>query len=173
MVLASKRAVGSEYEFVNPAYQPRERQNIKKRTRRRTSPVIGSAVGVFFILSLFIAGLSFTYIKAVKAQLNWQLNQFYNSNQSLKMNNEKLKLEIAKLESPDRIEYIAITEMGLVKHQQVQYVAQVKTDFQDASAGLMVPTVEEKQGHGKTRDPGNPTEITILEKIAAAIFSRG
>lgn len=129
MVLATKKAVGFEYGYPVSNNHPvrKKQQQIKTRTKKRNSPV----VGVVLIVALFATGLSYTYLKALKAQHIWQVQQMKSMNMSLQNENEKLQLEKAKLKSLDRIEQIAGAEMKMVKNPQVEYLAFTQVPAQE------------------------------------------
>lgn len=119
MVLATKRAVGSDYSY--PIYENiavRE-QKTKTRAKKRPSPLVGIAI----ISLLFMMGISYTFLQAVKAHLIWQTSQTKQTIAAMQMNNEKLKLEVAKLKSLDRIEQIAASQLQMVKNPGIEYVA--------------------------------------------------
>lgn len=120
MVLATKKAVGSEYGYstTKRSYQ-QQAPKVKVRVKRRTSPL----AGVCLIAILFLTGLSYTCLKAWKAQIIWQTQLAKQTNQAIQMENEKLELEVAKLKSLDRVEKIAATQLAMVKDPGIQYLA--------------------------------------------------
>lgn len=168
MVLATKRAAGSEYDY--PSYYPNtherqsppaRKQKVRARTKRQSSPVVGLAV----ISLLFALGLSYVFLQATKAHMNWQISKAEENMAVIQMDNEKLRLEVAELSSLDRIESIASSQLLMIKSPKVEYLA-----FQDGIAG------------GKSSDYLVNSEAVaaavledvsksdnILQKIAAAI----
>ncbi len=124
MILASKRAVGSDYVY-QPYYQEQlqpQRQR-KVRIKKRPSPLFVVILGISLISMMFLTGLSYTYLKARIAHLNWQINQGKKDIAAMQVQNEKLKLEIARLKSLDRIEKLATAQMGMIKDPGVEYLA--------------------------------------------------
>lgn len=169
MVLAAKRAVGSEYgypgNYALPKYKKQNRR--KKRTLRITS-LHKIICGVTLIAAFFLTGLSYTCIKALSAQLNLQVNQLKRENLTIQMDNEKMKLEIARLKSLDRIENIASSRLGMVKDPTVEYldIEYVNTTTgQGATVGIVASKQEESALDTKTQAPGS----TFIGRIAAAI----
>lgn len=162
MVLATKRAVGSEYVY--PSYQspPAQRQKVRVRAKRKASPVAG-----ILVISLFFAlGLSYTFLQATKAQMNLRISKAEENIAALKMDNEKLKLEVAALNSLDRIESIATSQLQMVKPPKVEYLA-----FQEGLTGdgkdlgyLAATEAEDNIMQADGAEHNN-----LLEKIVAAI----
>lgn len=122
MVVAAKKAVGSEYVYQLPARKSETQNAIRVKVSRKT-PMLGVACGVMLITVLFSIGLSYIFIQAIQAKMHFELTQLQHSNQDIIMQNEKFKLEIAKLKSLDRIEQIAVINMGMIKNPEIQYLA--------------------------------------------------
>lgn len=167
MVLATKRAAGSEYDY--PSYpnsyerhSPTRRQRVSTRAKRKSSPMVGIVVLTLF----FTIGLSYTFLQATKAHLNWQISKAEENVAALHMDNEKLRLEVAELSSLGRIESIASTQLQMVKPPKVEYLA-----FQDGLTvhkGLDLLTTPAKNG-AATLQADSAENETILGKIVAAI----
>lgn len=123
MVLAKKKAVGAEYDVYNGQYSvPLVKKRKVIRKRHRTSLAHKVVAGFLSIACLFLIGLAYTSLKAGKARLNWELNQIKQENIAIAENMEKIKLEIAALKSPQRIEQIAVTQLGMIKNPQIEYL---------------------------------------------------
>jgi cell division protein FtsL len=89
-----------------------------KAEYRRSVLVIFS--GMFIVL--FMMGMSYIFVKAGITQMNWEINQISNENQSIIMENERIKGIIASKKSLDRIEAIATKELGMVREAGVEYM---------------------------------------------------
>lgn len=169
MVLATKKAVGSEYGYSTSAraYQQQE-PKVRVRVKRRTSPL----AGICLIAVLFLTGLSYTYLKACKAHLIWQVQQTKQTNLAMQIENEKLKLEVAKLKSLDRVEKIAETKLAMVKNPGVEYLA-----MQDKGTAVTAPvsgqiTTLPVKGESNPQIAGNQTQGgKLLERVAAVLTS--
>lgn len=162
MVLATKRAVNSDYG--QTAYKT---QKVKvRRVKRSTSPL----AGVLIIALIFVLGLSYTFMKAGKAHLIWQLSQSKQTTLAMQMENEKLRLEVAKLKSLERIEQIAVSQMGMVKNPGVEYLAFSEgsgSKLKDSAAASVNQEAKNNNIASETQEKKN-----LLETIASA-FTRG
>lgn len=122
MVLERKKAVGAEYLYTGQYSAPLEKEQRAVRKRHKISLAYKVAAGLLSISCLFMIGLAYTSLKAGKARLNWELNQVKQANAAIAMNIEKLKLDIAAIKSPERIEQVAITELGMTKNPRIEYL---------------------------------------------------
>jgi len=163
LVLATKRAVGSEYGY--PGYRPytEEKPTVKTSARKKASP----RVGLLVIALLFALGLSYTFLQATKAQLRWQVNKAKELVAEMQMNNEKLKLEAARLKSLDRIEAIAISQLKMEKAERVEYLA-INNNFTGSNSVGTTEAVSNESG-STTVAGGKTMKDNLLARIAAAI----
>lgn len=122
MVLVREKAVGAEYLYTGHYSTPLEKEQRVIRKRHKISLAYKVAAGILSISCLFMIGLAYTSLKAGKARLNWELNQVKQANTAITTNIEKIKLDIAALKSPERIEQIAVTELGMVKNPRIEYL---------------------------------------------------
>lgn len=124
MVLAKKQAVGAEWDAQSYVYtRPEKSNNRKPRQRQKTSHTAQLVLGFSLIALIFLTGISFTWLKAYKAQLNHQLTQTKAEIQALQTANQRMEVEIARLKSLNRIENIAVTKLGMVKNPGIEYLA--------------------------------------------------
>lgn len=168
MVVAAKKAVGSEYMYQTPIQQPKQKNVVRVRISKKTSPMLGVVCGIMMITVLFSMGLSYTYIQAIKAKTHFNVAQLQQSNQDIIMQNEKLKLEIARLKSLDRIEEIAALNMGMIKNPEVQYLA-LQNETSEVSQN-----VDDTIGMQASQDLGENVSAgqKIIQGIVAAITER-
>ena len=54
--------------------------------------------------------------------MNFNINSISAENEMLALENDKIRGQIAELRSLDRIEEIAIRELGLVKNERIEYM---------------------------------------------------
>lgn len=161
MVLATKRAVGSEYGYSIQQNTVVREQKVKVRAKKRPSPM----AGIIIISLLFVIGISYTFLQAAKAHLTWQVSQSKQVIASMQMDNEKIKLEVAKLKSLDRIEMLAASKLQMVKNPGIEYLAyQVGTANNVESPALAAKT--DKQG---TVLAGNVQKSNLIQTIVTAI----
>jgi cell division protein FtsL len=164
LVVVAKKAVGAEYDYQIPDYKEKNKRVVSVRVSRSTSPLAIMVCGALLIAILFSVGLSYTFIKASKARLHLELSQLQQSNQGIFMENEKLKLEIAKLKSLDRIEKIASVQMGMIKNPEVEYLA---VQLDNSSAGF----VTEERTTTLQADKNMTEELTAGQKIIQGIVA--
>lgn len=167
MVLATKRAAGSEYDY--PIYSnslerhsPARQQKVRTRRTKKSSPV----VGVVAISLLFALGLSYVFLQATKARLNWQIKKAEENVAIMHMENEKIRLGIAALSSLDRIESIATNQLQMVKPPKVEYLAFQDGMVDSKGAEYIIADVKSEEDSAKKNIADNDT---LLQKIAAAI----
>lgn len=162
MVLAKKRVVGDEFDYLEYQEQQQTNDKQKKKIAKEASPAVIIVVGLFFVGLIMATGLSYTFLKAAKAQSNWQIGELKNNIITTQMENDRLRFEIAKLKSLDNIENIARTQLGMVKPKEVEYYimdlqansevnAKKSTNIQNVSEGSISDDSKNK----------------ILEKIAS------
>lgn len=164
MVVAAKKAVGSEYVYQLPAYKSEQKNTVQVKISRKTSPVFGVACGVMLITVLFTIGLSYIFIQAIQARMHFEMTQLQHSNQDIIMQNEKFKLEIAKLKSLDRIEEIAVVNMGMIKDPEIQYLA-LRDETEAGLKAAQNGTMQASQDLAGNVSTGRK----IIEGIVAAI----
>jgi len=82
----------------------------KKRRRQRRAATI---VGVF--LWLLCTGFGYVWCRVQVVQLGYQLSDVHRIHSRLLNDNKKLHLELARLKAPERVQRIAIEQLGL-KH---------------------------------------------------------
>jgi len=157
LVLAKKQAVGAEWDVPDYANaQPQQTNNRKPRQRQKTSPTARLVLGISLIALVFLTGISFTWLQAYKAQLNYQLNKTKAEIQALQTANQRMEVEIARLKSLDRIENIATSQLGMIKNSGIEYLA-LEKEKPAAKAVAAAPVV------------GGGGEKGILGRLVAAI----
>lgn len=97
------------------AKNPRHRQRIAFLAAKRTK-----MLGVVAVLALMAISLvaHYTYV----LQLNYKIDRSLHELHALQDTQQHLKLEIASLRSPDRLEKIAMEEIGLQYPDQDQFI---------------------------------------------------
>lgn len=168
MLVATKRAVGSEYEYRMPVFKEDDKKKARVRIRRNNSPLAGIVCGLLLIALLFSTGLSYTYLKAYKARVFWGITQMQQTNKAIQNQNAKLELEAARLKSLDRIASIAATQMGMTPTTDVQYLV-----LEVGTAELPHPAVQ--QSAVLAQENGGETSLgrKLLEGIVTMIKERG
>lgn len=170
MVVATKRAVGSEYDYIyhRPSRDPDGSNRSRERARKRTSNLARTAKGVGLITLAFVICLSFIYLKAYQAELHHKAFQLRNDMAALQSQNEKIKLEIARLKALDRIELVAMNQLGMVKNDTVEYLSLDFGAVSKPAAPKKGPVPQEPAGAGEEAKPAE----TLLARIANAFATK-
>jgi len=178
LVVAIKRAVGSEYQYTGATYLPKEKLSKQTRAKKQISPSYKVALGVFFIAIVFCGGLSYLTIKAATAKINYDVSNLKRSNQEIVIGNEKLKLEIEKLKSLDRIETLASTNLGMIRSANIEYLVMSGREnpaAKTASPGTTVAAVAatDKNTALLHTEAQISSGEKFLQKIEMLIFNKG
>jgi len=141
--MANKKAVGTDYVPVNYGQQNTEyKHKTKKKKTKKTSPktfwLIKASPGVAVIALIY------------------QISQLNNSITDIEENNQKLRFEIASLGSLDRIEKVAINELGMIHPKDIQYVFPKEIESKQKSiqiADFNSPTIQTKVQSDELQNP--------------------
>lgn len=140
-------------EFI-PEAPPSPRVKVKKANPLKQKMVIVSCVIVAFVVALLFAATH------TKLTMNGaRINQLKTEISSLQNTNERLKLEIATLNSPGRIETIAMDELGMVQPEitTIQYIACEEEAMDEEVQGVIASEPEANAKiqvqNGKTMHP--------------------
>jgi cell division protein FtsL len=158
--VARKKAVGAEYLYGNN-YDAIAQENPRGAARRkaRAARLLAVVAGLLVISSVFAVGFGYVCVKARVARLNWELEQIKGQNVQISANIEKIKLNIASQKSPERIEYLAASKLGMVKTSTVEYLA--LGDTSSTTSGIKQKTA--------AKSVENPKNEGILRKIETLI----
>lgn len=111
MVMAYKKAVGTDYI-------PEGYQTVNKKKKVKASPKLswGKKVtsGMVLIVLTFIIGMSVVIQQVWLNYLGFQISQLKSEIVELETNNEKIKLQIANTISLEKIEEVAINQLGMI-----------------------------------------------------------
>ena len=120
-------------------------KRLVKRQVKSNADYRQAVVWVFLGMAavLFLMGVSYTFVKAGVSNLNYQVNTTLAENEKIYMENERLRGQIANLESLDRIETIASQELGMIQSSAVEYMVLSSTVVSEGKI-KPVETVEEE-----------------------------
>jgi len=109
-----------KYDYYNQETSPGPRKRV-----RRVKKVRKSHKGVYIavVLAAFLLGIFFTARYAQVAMQGYRINQLKERLAAVQAENQRLEMEANRLMSLDRIEKIAMGELGMVKPEGVQFVA--------------------------------------------------
>lgn len=116
MILAKQKV--NQLPQQTPKATPTKR--VRKVTRTRVNP---RAVYVLIFVIAFLVGIFFTSRYAQLAVTGYQVNQIKEKMQGLELENQKLSVQVDGLKSLNRIETVAMTELGMVKPEGVQFIS--------------------------------------------------
>ncbi len=117
MLVAQKRQQQpSLYEQQRAIREAKNRKQSKLCVAARKLKMLAAV----FVLALFSLALISHYTHMI--QVNYQIEKSLKDLYSLQKTNQHLKLEIASLRSPDRLERIAVSDIGMKYPDQDQFV---------------------------------------------------
>lgn len=159
--MANKKAVGTDYVPVNYGQQNTEyKHKTKKKKTKKTSPktfwLIKASPGVAVIALIFLISLALVAQHVWINFLGYQISQLNNSITDIEENNQKLRFEIASLGSLDRIEKVAINELGMIHPKDIQYVFPKEIESKQKSiqiADFNSPTIQTKVQSDELQNP--------------------
>jgi cell division protein FtsL len=126
LVMAARKVAGAAYEYSYEYQLQKLAQQKKKRVvnrKKRAAFVLVAVTCTMVIAMLFLTGLGYTYLQAKLACANYELQKIKQENSVLTGEIEKTKLEIAGLKSLDRVEYLAVNQLGMIKDPGIEYIA--------------------------------------------------
>ncbi len=171
MVMAAKKAVGAEYDY---GYQYSQAEKRKKQRvigrKNRASLAIVVTSCTMLITALFLTGLGYTFLQARLACLNWQLQKIEQENLALASNIEKARLQIAELKALNRIEDIAVTQLGMIKDPGIEYLVMNEV-AKEAVVATAAGNEEIKQATEKDQ-PMKMAAVTDREKNGDSLFTK-
>jgi cell division protein FtsL len=86
---------------------------MKRKKRKKRNPKVLAACLIF--MGLFIAELLFyTWCRVQSIQVLYEISELTDNQERLVMMQDNLKIELARLKSPQRIAKIAKQELGLI-----------------------------------------------------------
>lgn len=114
------RSAGS---VARPAVKPRDRAADSARNRR-VQPFRQRLTGVWIVLMVlfFIQALFYAWCRVQCVDAGYGIDQAHQRRQALIKERNTLNIEMARLKSPERIEQIARTRLGLVMPNAEQTV---------------------------------------------------
>jgi cell division protein FtsL len=161
MADATKRVVnGTQYSELSQQ-QIKTKPAVKKKVKSKSSSLLIMKWVFPSVLVVFIIFMAYIFVEASITRLNWEIHQQIEMNEKQLMDNEKIRLEIAKKKSLDRIEDLASRELGMVKAANI--------DFMIVSEN-MVPQGVLKADAGETFEDVSEQQSWIKEIIDFLIF---
>lgn len=113
----------------------RKRGLIKRGASRRVAPIIALA-SILIVATVFAVVLE----QIVLAQTGFKMDTLRREIVAAESEHARLVLKVAKLSSKERIEQVAIQQLGMVQPQQVEYiVANVRNRGNEYLAQQQVP----------------------------------
>ncbi|WP_420638278.1 hypothetical protein [Candidatus Poriferisocius sp.] len=107
-----------------PAEQPRRHLRAAPRPRRRLMPILGWAAAVTVVIALFALALFHAVIVDRQTTLDG-LNEQLDDARAV---NDRLRLNVARAEAPDRIVAEALYRLGMVEPDQRVYLVPVELE---------------------------------------------
>ncbi|MCY3578799.1 MAG: hypothetical protein OXH53_15945 [bacterium] len=107
-----------------PADHPRQHLRAAPRPARRLMPVLGWAAAITVVIALFALALLHAVIVDRQTTLD-NLNQQIEDVQAI---NDRLRLNVARAEAPERIVAVALYRLGMVEPDRRIYLPPLESD---------------------------------------------
>lgn len=165
MSVARKLSQENQYQ---QQYGTNHQNSISPKRRAKKSAAGEKLAITGCVILALIVGILFTATQAMVTERSAEIIQVKSEISDLQNANERLKLEIAKLKSLDRIEMIARTELGMVQPElsSIQYIA-----FEDRQgknlAVAFSPTEEDNKEKAEVNN--GKVEVKSGEKMHPAL----
>ncbi|NLL19046.1 MAG: hypothetical protein GX262_08465 [Clostridia bacterium] len=118
-MLAAKKLDDPIYEPIPE--QPQE-EVLHHRPKSRVTPRFYKFLYVSAVICLFCSGLYFCSLALGIATKGYEINQLKKEISDLETANERLRLEIVRLDSLERVEMLACNELGMKKPEAEDYL---------------------------------------------------
>jgi len=134
--MAYKKAVGTDYL---PENNTKVIEKKKVKTSRRTW-ILRATPGMAVIVIMFMLSMTFVVKHVWINFLGFQISGLKNEIVNIQTNNDKMKLKIASVGSLEKVEEIAVNELGMVypENESVHYIFSPRSqeDSEDASRNI-------------------------------------
>lgn len=103
---------------------PRQHLRVAQRPSRKLMPLMGWAAAITVVVGLFALALFHAIIvdrQTTLDNLNEQLEE-------VQATNDRLRLNVARAEAPDRIVAVALYRLGMVEPDRLVYLSPVELD---------------------------------------------
>lgn len=139
MVMAYKKVVGADYVPENYTTANEKR---KVKTSRKPGWILRITPGMLCIALIFLLGMSFVAQHVWINFLGFQITEIKKEIVNLQTDSEKLKLKIANTCSLEKVEEVAVKEMGMIypNDKSVHYIFSPQNQENKKSA---VPQIAE------------------------------
>lgn len=109
---------------VNQLPQQTPKATPAKRVRKVTKTRVNPRAVYFLIFAVaFLVGIFFTSRYAQLAVTGYRVDQIRERMQGLELENQKLSVQVDGLKTLNRIETVAMAELGMVKPEGVQFIS--------------------------------------------------
>jgi cell division protein FtsL len=118
-LLAAKKLDDAIYE---PIPELPQEEVMHHRPKSRVTPRFFKFLYVSAVVCLFCSGLYFCSLALGIATKGYEINQLKKEISDLETTNERLRLEIVRLDSLERVEMVAYNELGMKKPETEDYL---------------------------------------------------
>lgn len=163
LLVAQKKR--TPYNYLN------DREVITSTTAKKSNKVrVRKLKIICSVLMLFVMGLCFTAGTAVQAIKINKINELKKEIEELKLANERLLLEKAQLQSLDRIEKIATTQLGMQK-PKVENLKMLSGDQAEKIQEILFTDKEMVNEKEVKKNESQKDKFSELQPYVAAISS--
>lgn len=169
-MLAAKKLDEATYTPSTPSPEQPWEEMTRPRTKPKLKPRFFKFLYVATVFSLFCGGLYFCSLAMGVATKGYEITKLKNEINALETANERLRLEIAELDSLERIEMLALNELGMIPPGADDYVLLPGADDPEQPEDeleLQVAGTEE----GEHLSTASEDDIPLFRQKAAALWS--
>lgn len=146
-----------------------DQAEVKESPKRRKKVKVNKLKVLSIIALFFSAALCFTAGTAIQATKVNQINDLKSEVAALESTNERLELKKARLLSLNRIENIAMTELGMIKPEKES--VQLYSVEQVEEITLALKQNEEMQSLNIKEDSENPSQFNPYVAAISSLMS--
>jgi len=118
---------------------------------------------------LFLMSITSIFVKAGVSRLNYSINSLQSENEEILLHAAKLSGKNAELRSLERIEAIAVNELGMIKNESVDYMVLSTTIV--AEGKIRADRTETMAADRAGTSRRDPFRIEFLEKAREYFYS--
>ncbi|MGI6066989.1 MAG: septum formation initiator family protein [Bacillota bacterium] len=169
MLVARKLSQEDRYQ----QYENNRQSSFRSKRRVKKCAAVEKLVITGCVILALAVGLLFTATQAMVTERSAKITQIKTEITDLQNANERLKLEIARLKSLDRIEMIAMTELGMVQPElsSIQFIA-VDDRQEENSQVAFSPTAVNNNGkvEVKNGEKMHPALQAVSQMVTNYVF---
>lgn len=168
-MLAAKKLEEATYVPSKPSPEPSRVQMLRPQAKPKVKPRFYKFLYVVTVISLFCCGLYICSLAMAVATKGYEIARLKSEVSELETANARLRLEIAQLNSLERIEMIALHELGMVQPDRDDYMLLPGADFLEQTGEEQEVEIAAAEGEEVTETASEDNLPLFRRKIAALL----